>query len=263
MSRLGLSDGAMRDDSLNRGAPVSALTAFFAPFRGAMTLLTRPSLWPWAMVPTILFIGFCAGAYVFGRSVYARIVAVASHAIGHGSWGAAGGMVAGALASVLLAAAALVVALWVVPPISAPFMDALAERVDKRAGKDESIAAQVTRSIRVALAGLVFVGIPQLVLVIAGFVMPPLAPFCLVGGAGLGAMGLAFDALDWPLSRRGLGVRERLAWMREHPAATIGLGVSAWAISLVPGLVILALPSIVAGAVHVVNDIEGDSSSRR
>jgi uncharacterized protein involved in cysteine biosynthesis len=208
------------------------------------------------MVPTVLFLAFCGGAFVVSRSLYGRIVAAVARSIGHGSLGSAGGVAVGAVASLVLVALALVVALWVVPPLSAPFMDGLASRVDARAGREESLASQVMRSMRVALAGLVFIAVPQFVLAIVAFVVPPVAPLCVDGGATLGALGLAYDALDWPLSRRGLGVGERLAWMRDHPAVTAGLGLSAWAISLVPGLVIVALPCIVVGAVHVVNDVE-------
>lgn len=242
--------------------PVNAFTAFVAPIRGFATILTRPSLWPWAMTPPLVFAAFAAMSWVFGRKLFDRVDAVVAHAIGHGAFGAFGAAVAGVITAVVFVAAVLIAALWIVPPICAPFMDALASRIDTREGLEESLGQQIARSLRVALAGLFFVALPQVALAIVGLVVPPAAPVCIVIASAVGALGLAYDALDWPLSRRGLGVGARLAWMRAHPGVTFGLGAGAWIVSLVPGLVILALPSIVAGAVAVVNDVEAREGTR-
>lgn len=242
--------------SRERPREVTVVHGIVAPFQGAWTLLVSPSLWGWAMIPVALFGLFATIAAWSATSVFARVRATAGRSFGAGSAGMAGAAVAGAVGVVAYIAVALVVALWVVPLFSAPFMDALAARVDRYQGREESLAVQVWRSLRVVLAGLFYVAIPQALLALVGFVVSPLAPVCFVVAAGLGALGLAYDSLDWPLSRRGLGVSARVAWMRAHAGPTFGLGLAVWAVSLVPGLVLLALPAIVVGAVRLVNDIE-------
>jgi hypothetical protein len=72
----------------------------------------------------------------------------------------------------------------------------------------------------------------------------------------LSALALAYDALDWPLARRGLGVRARLHWMGEHKRYVAGLGLGVWVLSIVPGLAMVLLAGIVAGGVALVNRIE-------
>lgn len=233
-----------------------ALQGFVAPFRGFGTLIVRPSLWPWASVPTIVFVTFAIGASSFAKGLFARAEGATARVLGHGALGTAGGALAGLAAALAFIVVSLIVALWIVPPLCAPFMDALASRVDRHPGRDEPLGAQVARSLRVVFAGLLFVGVPQLILAAISLVVSPLAPVCIAIAAGLGALGLAYDALDWPLSRRGLDVGARIAWMRSHAAATVGLGLSVLVISLVPGLVLFALPAIVVGAVRLVNDTE-------
>ena len=242
--------------SESRPPVVGALQGFAAPFRGAATLLVRPSLWLWASVPALVFLAFAIASGKFARSLFARVDAAVANALGHGALGTAGAAVAGFASAFAFVVVALIVSLWIVPPICAPFMDALASRVDRHPQREERLVTQIARSLRVVFAGLALVGIPQLVLGVVSIFVGPLAPVCLVLAAGLGALGLAYDALDWPLSRRGLDVGARVDWMRAHPAATAGLAMAVWLISLVPGLVLLALPAIVVGSVRLVNDIE-------
>ncbi len=236
---------------------VTVFHGVIAPFQGAWMLLVRPSLWGWALIPVALFALCATIAVAWSTRVFAAVRSMAGHSLGGSTAGAAGAAVAGVLGVVAYVAVALIVALWVVPLLSAPFMDALAARVDRFQGREESLAVQVWRSLRVVIAALFYVAIPQAFLAIVGFVVSPLAPVCFVVAAGLGALGLAYDSLDWPLSRRGLGVSARVAWMRAHAGPTFGLGLAVWAISLVPGLVLLALPAIVVGAVRLVNEVEG------
>jgi uncharacterized protein involved in cysteine biosynthesis len=237
-----------RDPGLARG--------FGAPFRGFGVLLRRPSLWPLASVPVVLFAGLGVGGAHLAGLAWSRVEVAVSRAWGHGVLASVGAAVAQLLVAVAILCAVVIVAAIVVPPLAAPFMDSLAARVDRRKGLDESLLHQVVRAIRVALAGLVFVGLPQLAIWVLAIAAPVLAPVWGGLGVAIASFGLAFDALDWPLARRGLGVRARLRWMREHPAATTGLGLAVWMLSLVPGLSIAALPAIVVGAVGVVNDAE-------
>jgi CysZ protein len=228
----------------------------FAPFHGFGTLLRRPGLWPLAAVPVALFAGLAAGGSVAARAVFRKTAAAIGGALGHGLVARIGATLVDIIVALVLIALTVIVAALIVPALASPFMDVLAGKVDRRRGAAEPFARQLFRSIRVALAGLLFTGLPQLALWMLALAMPALAPVWVGAGVLVASFGLALDALDWPLSRRGLGVRARLAWMRRHPGIAVGMGFGVWLLSLVPGLSIVALPAIVVGAVHAVNRTE-------
>ena len=109
------------------------------------------------------------------------------------------------------------------------------------------------------LAGLLFFAIPQIFTSLLAFIVPFLAPVWAALGFTIGALGLAYDVLDWPLARRGMDARERLVWMWVHRGLTSGLGLAIWVMFWIPGLSIVLLPAAVVGAVRLVNEVEGSS----
>lgn len=244
----------MERDSL-RGLR-GAWTAFCAPFRGIAILAGRPRLWPLALTPTLIMLALFALGGTAAAGVFRRAERALTAWLGATWYGTAGRWVAEALVVVLLALTVVLLAVLLVPPLAAPFMDALAGRIDTYPQRPEALARQVLRSVRVALAGLLLVAIPQALL----WVLSPAVSWLswLFGGLAfaVAALGLAYDALDWPLARRGLGVRARLQWMGEHGALAVGLGLAVWLLSVVPGLQIVLLPAIVAGGVTLVNASE-------
>ena len=58
----------------------------------------------------------------------------------------------------------------------------------------------------------------------------------------ISALGLAWELLDHPFSRRGLGVGERLRWMKESAFAVIGFAIAAQVFLLIPGIDLFLLP---------------------
>jgi CysZ protein len=137
--------------------------------------------------------------------------------------------------------------------IGGPFYEKIAERVDQvlgdvpkahelstmqeiRRGLKESgmfMLLSVTRAIPLFLAGL----IP----VIGQTVVPVLA--ALTGG-----WLLAVELASVPFNQRGLDLKARRRALRKRPLLTIGFGVPAYLLCLVPLLAIVALPVCVAGA---------------
>lgn len=236
---------------------IGFLPAFAAPFRALGTLARTPRLWPLAAVPSLLFVALVAALAGLGYEFFPRLLAWLLAHLGGDSLGEAGAVTARILLFVLLSFVAVLVPLVLVPPLAAPFMDALASRVDLCPECDEPRARQIARSLRVALTGLLLVTVPQLVLFVLSLAIPVLAPLWIPLGAALGAFGLAYDVLDWPLSRRGMDARARLAFMRANPGLTRGLGLAVWVLFWVPGLSIVLLPAAVVGAVSLVNEAEG------
>jgi CysZ protein len=238
------------------GGVLGVGVAFAAPFRGIGTIMARPRLWPLAATPTVLLIAAIAGGGVAARHVYDAAARALARAMGSSWIGVASAAASRWLIGLALALAVLLIATLVVPPVSAPFMDALAARVDARREVDEPLLRRVVRSVRVALVGLVLVLVPQGLFWVLSLAVPALAPVWAALGLAVAALGLAYDALDWALARRGLGVRARLRWMWTHRGRAAGLGLATWVIALVPGLQIVLLPAIVIGGVAVVNAAE-------
>jgi uncharacterized protein involved in cysteine biosynthesis len=227
-----------------------------APFRGIGTIAARIELWPLALTPTLLLVSLLVAGTSLASQLYAWLVQRAGVLSEHGAVGSIGLWITKALIVLALAVVVIVVSVVFVPALSAPFMDRIAAKVDARSLADPPVIEGALRSIRVALAGILIFGVPQLVLAGLGLLISPLS--WLFGGLAwiLSALALAYDALDWPLARRGLGVRARLLWMGEHKRIVAGLGLGVWTLSLVPGLTIILLAGIVAGGVALVNDIE-------
>jgi CysZ protein len=233
-----------------------AFRAFFAPFGAIKTIATRPSLWPLAATPTLIFLTLLLFGGAGAGRVYDWASAHVAAWLGSSMAGAAGLVLAKILIVLVLIIAVIILASLIVPPLASPFMDKLAGRIDQREAIEEALVPSVLRSLRVALTGLVLVAIPQAVVWILSLALPIATPLWLFLGTSIAALGLSYDAFDWPLARRGLGVRDRLAWMRSHGALTLGLGAAVWLMFLVPGMSIVMLPATVLGGVKLVNDLE-------
>ncbi|HZA82344.1 MAG TPA: EI24 domain-containing protein [Actinomycetes bacterium] len=69
---------------------------------------------------------------------------------------------------------------------------------------------------------------------------------------------LAVELLAIPLERRGLRLAGRLRFVWRHRAQTLGFGVTAFLLFLVPLMNVLALPGAVVGATLLVRRLSGD-----
>lgn len=69
---------------------------------------------------------------------------------------------------------------------------------------------------------------------------------------------LAVELLAIPLERRGLHLAGRLRFVWRHRAQTLGFGITAFLLFLVPLLNVLAMPGAVVGATLLVRRLSGD-----
>jgi hypothetical protein len=233
-----------------------------APFVGVATIAGRVSLWPFASAPTLLLGVTVAGLGAGAARVYRAALERASDLSHQGALARhetianAGLWVTRALLALGLAIAVLAVAGLIVPALSAPFMDRIVARLDARRLEEPPVLEGALRAVRVALFGALLFSVPQGALAVLSLVISPLSWLFAALAWGVSALALAYDALDGPLARRGLGVRARIAWMGRHKTHVAGLGLGVWVLSIVPGLGIVLLAGVVAGAVSLVNRIE-------
>jgi uncharacterized protein involved in cysteine biosynthesis len=155
--------------------------------------------------------------------------------------------------------AAVVLAVGVAQPLTRVALDRIASPLDapRTPGSRALLPPSgVLASLGIALSALGVtiptVGVLELVTLFApeaGFLTEPIAFV-------VSALGLAWELLDHPFSRRGLGAGERLRWMKESFFAVLGFAAAAQVFLLVPGLDFLLLPIGVAGATRLFADRE-------
>ena len=166
--------------------------------------------------------------------------------------------------AVILTGLSAVVSVLLGNLLAAPFNDALSEEVERllsgRAGPTFSFGrlfADVLRSVRLEALMLGAYAAVMLPLFVVSLMVPG------VGQVAYGAFGFAFtslyfavDYVDWPASRRGRGVRARLALFRQNKGAMFGFGVGVWAFLWVPFLNLFFMPAAVAGGTKLYLDLD-------
>jgi CysZ protein len=158
------------------------------------------------------------------------------------------------VALVLLAVGVVAVAL-LSSVIAAPFNDALSEAVESiecgRAAPRFSLRGALRDVVRgVALEALKLAGYAgvMLGLFLVGLLLPGVGTVLQsVVSAGLTALFLALDHVDWAASRAGLDARARLAFARRNLPTMLGFGAGVWVLLLLPFVNLLFMPAAVAG----------------
>jgi CysZ protein len=168
------------------------------------------------------------------------------------------------LAVLLAGLAVLVVSFTVIAQIiGQPFYERISDRIEHRlgappAGADApwwrsfpraSLESALLLAMTLACTAPLFV--LGLVPVLGQTVVPALQ--ALVAGFFLAA-----ELLAIPLERRGLHLAGRLRFVWRHRAQTLGFGITAFLLFLVPLMNVLAMPGAVVGATLLVRRLSGD-----
>jgi CysZ protein len=232
---------------------LSGLRAFIG---GIGFVVGSPSLWGYALVPMfmvlILGIGFgCLGVWGAGRAGTALLGEVSGFWAMLGYW-----LLWGSLALVALVTS-LALALALAQPLSGFALDAIMRAQERALRSDYWMETTLLRSLIqmfIMLFFATFVGLVALTgLFIVNVLFPPAVVVTLPLKFLICGWLLAWNYLDYPLSRRGLGIGERLAWVRRHFGAFSAFGLAWMALLLgTIGLGLLFLPMGVAGATRLV-----------
>jgi uncharacterized protein involved in cysteine biosynthesis len=225
---------------------------------GFWFLLRHPTLWPLAILPTLLAVvclvgGILAAAYSFQwvGSVFlpgpdrlpSFVTLLLTLALGVGMLGA--GAVMGLAVALLLAA---------------PVLERLSRRVESRARGAVTVAETGLRwEVAQSLKGsLYFLAAAPGVFLLS--LIPLVGP---VFGAFWGAHALAFQQTDMALGRRGLSFRARRAWHRRFRAESMGFGLMGLILLVVPVANVLLVPVLTVGGTLLVLELEGTEAPAR
>ncbi|MDH5674640.1 MAG: EI24 domain-containing protein [Myxococcales bacterium] len=244
-----------------RPKPPGFFRAFSYPFRGARFVYREhPGLaryWlPPLLLTTAALVAVTWAALHYRADLMQAIWPAEPGGEGLWAWlvGALHGLLQWLLALGLIVAGFVVVALST-SLLAAPFNDALSEAVERIAtGRSAPPASlrrfvgDLGRTLRIELVKLAVFLALMLPLLLVSLLVPGVGPLVYtVVGSLLTAYFFAFDYVDWPASRRGLGTRARLRVATRHPMTMLGLGLGVWAFLYVPLLNLLFMPGAVAG----------------
>jgi uncharacterized protein involved in cysteine biosynthesis len=146
------------------------------------------------------------------------------------------------------------------PVLNAVFVDRLSERVERDVVGTAPTApffASTGRALVHGLLKLVLYGIAFVVGLGLTAVTGGLGSLI---GIGLGALSLAYDGFDYPLARRHATFGAKWAFLARHPGLTVGYGIGATLLYLIPFAVFVASPFAAVGATLAYIDLEKPST---
>lgn len=150
--------------------------------------------------------------------------------------------------------------------VGEPFYERIRARVDERLGAapdgaDRGFWAGLGAGLRDAVVLLGMALGTALLVFVAGLVPLVGAALGLVVGATLGGRALARELTGLAGDARGLTLAERRALLRSRPWRSLGFGVAAYLLLLVPGLAVVATPAAIVGATLLVRDLRGEATT--
>ena len=231
---------------------ISAARDFWIGFRsvfsGFRRLARLPKCYPFALVPALVFcaleVSFVALSWrvlsPWVHSVLAGQSALQNFGASALSWlSVAFGCVMGWFVAALLT-----------PLLSAPALERIVALVEADLGAPPRRAlgtlGEFACGLRATALGLALFVPPVIALTLLELAFPAIALVTTPVKLALGAIGISWNLLDYPLTLRGVGARTRVAFVRSHAASALGFG-AAFALSFwLPCCGILLLPVGVA-----------------
>jgi CysZ protein len=228
-------------------------------FRALSFVRGRPSMWGWVAAPAgVTAVAAGLGGWWMWQWGHAFLE---RHTAGHGAFV---GALLGFLLFILTIGVAYVCFLAVSLIATAPFAGFISEKTERLATGAVVTPQGFVRNAIVSL-GHTLLSLTIYLALAAGlfvvqFFVAPLAPFLWVANLLLTATFLAYDAWDLPLGRRDRSFAEKWATLRRHRAESLGLGLTAALLLVVPGFGLVVPPlTAVAGTLMFV-ELEAQTS---
>jgi CysZ protein len=155
----------------------------------------------------------------------------------------------------------------IVQPMCALALDIVTREQGWRAARRSWAADAPTevpfRSFEATMCALAASLPPLALLTLGGFRYPrvayPLAALALV----ISGIALAWNFVEYPLSRRDLSFGQRTRWIRKYRGAVLGFGLTCAVLQMVPVIGLLVVPAGIAGAARLVIDCERAGRARK
>jgi CysZ protein len=223
-------------------------------FGGIGFVVSRPMMWPYAMVPVLVLLTLIAGLGTLG--LWGSWHIVSAIIAGSSGWAEAGRWLLEVLIGSVVLLVAVLLGFAFAQPLSAFALESISEKQQVALGGSQhakpAFWSNMKRSIAVNLLGLA-VGLPLfLILTIIELAAPPAAVVTWPLKFVLSALLLAWDLLDYPLGLRGTPLGARLRFFGRNLPSLFVFGALGAFILLVPGFGLLLLPFGVAGATRLV-----------
>ncbi len=214
---------------------------FLAPFRGAY-FVARERLWAHLIAPILVNLALGATTLFVASRFMKRELdqPFAGSPIMGWIFLAFSTVLGGVLLFILLQ-----------PLMSAIFCDRLAEVVEKKVRQSAPRAPFFSSIGRALLHGLLKLALYGLAVGIGLALTALLTGIGTLVALGLGAIFLAYDGFDYPLARRHVTFGAKWVYLAKHPGLTLGFGLGAYALYLVPLAFLVAPPFAAVGATLV------------
>jgi len=240
------------------GTAIGFWRGFVAPFGALRQLIGSPRAWPLMLVPALVF-GLLE-ALVVAASWHFLKPWVSGWLAGDGTLRQVGATAASWLAVAMAALIGWLLAGFLAPVVSAPALEGIVSITETELGVPARAPLGFVAEFWCGFRSLLMSTAVTLPLVVAltllEMVVPPAAVVATPLKLLLAALGLAWGLFDYPLTLRGIGARERFAFMRRHFSVVLGFGAAFSLVFWLPCCGLVMLPVGVAAATRLYWAIE-------
>ena len=247
-----------------------AIQGFRLPFRGLTYLAQHRSLWKWAALPAgvniVLFSIALAILVTYIPALY-DLAQFESSPEQTWLWNLFLNLLSstlGVLLILLSGAVLVVVFLLLSKVIAAPFLDVLAQQVERLHGETQADAFNMHyfwRSFWVAIGAELrrtgFMIVVYLLLFLLGFI-PVLAPFTALAGTLFTILFLPLQYTGYTMDHRLMTFQQRRVLVAQRPWLMFGFGLAAFLTIFIPLLNFISLPILVVGGTLLMMECRGD-----
>ncbi len=231
-------------------------------------LVSTPKLWPYALLPSLTLFGLMTVVLVLAAPTLVHEAVAQSGVSTLDTWyGNAGELALTAILWITSALFAVWIAIVVTPRYVRPHSNGWCERkkeywVPERAPL--SFWFELWCGAKAQMVALVFTATAWLLLSVVSLLVPALVIVTLPLKVIALAIALAWSLLDYPLTLRGIGSKQRMRLFAAQPATVLGFGVPFAVLFWFPCTSVLLLPVGAIAATRVVWQLaERDPAWRR
>jgi CysZ protein len=245
--------------------PPGFRAGFGAVFGGIGFLFRTPRAWPYAMVPAAILTTL---VLLLSWAALSQLQPLFEGWFGTPTswWGKLGAEVISWLGAVLAAVIGILLALALTPPLSGPALERIVALQERELAApprpDLGFFAEMWCGLRAQFAAAIFAGPLLLVLAVIDLFFAPAAVVTVPLKLLIAAFALAWNLFDYPLTLRGIRIRQRLRLVKAYRATLVGFGLSFALLFWLPCFGVVLLPVGVAAATKLLWQIlENDPSA--